>query len=105
LGLPADWLVIEDWLSETNLPAAAQTLTQLSTTSKDGPDTRVFTWDTYPSKEIPSAPETAINIELLKKLVEKNAGKLLEHELRRAYRTIDYLENGAPAHQKKVLKS
>jgi hypothetical protein len=69
-------------VTEANLAAAAQTTKQLSAPSKNGPDTRVFTWDTYPSKEIPSAPETAINIELLKKLVEKNAGKLLEHELR-----------------------
>jgi hypothetical protein len=42
---------------------------------------------------------------LLKELVERNVDKLLEHELKRPYRTIDYLENGAPAHQKKVLKS
>ncbi len=37
--------------------------------------------------------------------MKDNESKLLEQELKRAYRTIDYLENGAPAHQKRILKS
>jgi hypothetical protein len=89
LGLPADWPVIEDWLSEANLATAGQTIKQLSAPSKDGNGAREFTWDNYPSKGIPSAPETAINIGLLKELVKKNANNLLEQELKRAYRTID----------------
>jgi hypothetical protein len=105
LGLPADWRIIEDWLSASDLPTATKATAQSSAASKKSPENQVFSWDTYPSKGIPSAPETAINIELLEKLVEKNADKLLEQELRRAYRTIDYLKYGAPAHQKRALKS
>jgi hypothetical protein len=102
LGLPADWRIIEDWLSASDLPTAAKGTAQSSVENKKSQDSQLFSWDTYPSKKIPSAPETAINIELLEKLVEKNADKLLEQELRRAYRTIDYLKYGAPAHQKKA---
>jgi hypothetical protein len=53
LGLPADWLIIEDWLSEVDLATAGQTVKQCSAPSKDSTDARVFTWDAYPSKDIP----------------------------------------------------
>jgi hypothetical protein len=82
MGLPADWMIIEDWLSGAVLATPGPAKKQLSATNKDRIRTHEFTWDNYPSKGIPSVPETAINIELLKKLVKDNESKLLEQELR-----------------------
>jgi hypothetical protein len=62
-------------------------------------------WDTFPKKDIPAGPETRINIEKLKKMIDRNEEKLLDHEVRRARRAISYLEEGAPAHQLRRLKS
>jgi hypothetical protein len=105
MGLPADWVIIEDWLSGTDLTYPRPAVKGSITSNPDEVRIHELSWDDYPSKGIPSVLETAINIDLLKRLVEDNKGKLLAQELQRAYRTIDYLENGAPAHQKRILKS
>jgi hypothetical protein len=105
MGLPEDWNVIESWLSggnfnfpNTGAPEPVQHL-------KKNTGTTDFSWETFPRRGIPAKPETRINIELLREKVEKNKEKLLEQEVRRAYRAIDYLENGAPAHQLNRLRS
>jgi hypothetical protein len=105
MGLPDDWSVIENWLSGGNFNFPSCDVSKSVSALKENTSTDSFSWDTFPSKGIPAKPETRINIELLRKKVEKNEGKLLEQEVRRAYRAIDYLENGAPAHQLDRLKS
>jgi hypothetical protein len=98
MGLPGNWSVIENWLSGGNFDFPSSNVSRSASALKENTSTGSFSWDTFPSKGIPAKPETRINIELLRKKVEDNKEKLLEQEVRRAYRAIDYLENGAPAH-------
>jgi hypothetical protein len=106
MGLPAEWEIIESWLTNGALPKSRDTVSDSKTVANN-----VITgnsdvgWDTFPSKEIPSKPETRIDIKKLKILVDANEKSLLDHEVRRARRVIAYLEGGAPAHQLGQLKS
>jgi hypothetical protein len=56
-------------------------------------------WVAFPSKAIPKKPETEIDIDRLEQLISLHEGKLLDQEILRAKRTVDYLRNGAPALQ------
>jgi hypothetical protein len=62
-------------------------------------------WKGFPRKEIPRCPETRINIDRLEQLVSDNEHKLLQQEVLRARRAIEYLRNGAPALQMSRLSS
>jgi hypothetical protein len=62
-------------------------------------------WPKFPSKAIPKKPETRINIDRLEHLISLHESKLLDQELTRARRTVNYLRNGAPALQMSRLSS
>ncbi len=62
-------------------------------------------WADFPSKAIPKKPETRINIDRLEQLISLHEEKLLDQEISRARRTVDYLRNGAPALQMSKLGS
>ncbi len=62
-------------------------------------------WADFPSKAIPKKPETRVNIDRLEQLISLHEERLLDQEISRARRTVDYLRNGAPALQTSKLGS
>ncbi len=107
LGLPEDWSRIEKWvfgdILDLEVPLTVSTVPQ-----KDNLEKRTMQktdWRCFPRKDIPQCPETRINIDRLEQMVSENKHKLLEQEILRANRAIDYLRNVAPALQKGKLSS
>jgi hypothetical protein len=108
LGLPAEWAIIEGWLTDKTLPEPPSTVSNSKPEAKEKSSVTVknkVDWDTFPKKDIPAGPETRIDIKKLQNMVDENENNLLDHEVRRARRAISYLEEGAPAHQLRRLKS
>jgi hypothetical protein len=108
LGLPAEWGIVEDWLTNKTFAEPRSTVSDSKQEEKDkssGTANSAIDWEAFPKKEIPAGQETRINIEELKRIIDRNKENLLDHELRRAQRTISYLVEGAPAHQVRRLKS
>jgi hypothetical protein len=107
LGLPENWEFVENWLTGKSLPETRGTVDENNHKEKasTGNASSAVDWETFPKKNIPVNPETRINIEELKKIIERNKENLLDHELKRAQRAVAYLEEGAPAHQVRHLKS
>lgn len=106
LGLPTDWSRVERWCQPaparaTPMRAQQQSAPPVACQSAEKVPTD---WSSFPFKGIPCKPETRVNIDALEKLVLENGGKLLQKEVERAERTIDYLRNGAPSLQLKQLK-
>jgi hypothetical protein len=107
LGLPIDWARIQRWI----YPGAASTVPVMVGDTAHQPATQervpVFgtDWSKFPSKAIPKKPETRINIDRLEQLISLHESKLLDQEIARARRTVDYLRNGAPALQARRLGS
>ncbi len=62
-------------------------------------------WANFPSNPIPRKPETRIDVEALKKIIESCSPSLLKSEQKRARKCIEYLETGGPAFQKGPLGS
>ena len=62
-------------------------------------------WSEFPSRKLPVAPETRIDIDKLEELVDRYEADMLVQEVSRARRAISYLREGAPAFQKTALKS
>jgi hypothetical protein len=105
LGLPIDWNRVELWLY-------CKRIESLNITSSSGRRARKTVneeisvdWSTFGKREIPSEPETRIDIGKLEELVDRHESRLLENEVLRARRVIKYLKTGAPAHQKRSLGS
>jgi hypothetical protein len=107
LGLPTDWSRVESWCRPTpGGPIMVHTSTARAPQDTENVTRKVSAdWATFPFKEIPKVPETRVDIDALEKLVLTCESKLLKQEFERAKRAIDYLRNGAPAHQRDRLKS
>jgi hypothetical protein len=60
-------------------------------------------WLNFPQKDLPTVPETSINVEKLSEKVEFLKEKMTCHQYGRCKKAIDYLLNGAPAFQKSAL--
>jgi hypothetical protein len=60
-------------------------------------------WSKFPKREFPSKVHTDINIENLAKLLQERSPLLTTAERLRGARTLDFLTNGASAHQKSPL--
>jgi hypothetical protein len=56
-------------------------------------------WSSFPSRPLPTAAETGINIIELEKEIDKKKVRMISHQLERCLRTVDYLKNGAPSFQ------
>jgi hypothetical protein len=57
-------------------------------------------WDTFPANPLPSSPKSAISIQALSKILGARSPFLKISEIERAKRSILYLSEGAPSHQK-----
>jgi hypothetical protein len=109
LGLPSSWNRVEGWLYgrrqigfvNMELPTGKKlkwpSIPALDDYSK-APDDSF--WDQFPKKELPSIPETSINISRMEEMVCEFKSKMTIHEHERCMKAIDYLKNGAPAFQK-----
>jgi hypothetical protein len=99
LGLPSDWSRVSDWIcTDKVLPADCD-----AKVSKPKPEVlsqstfQRVDWSAFPRKGIPSRPETRVNVKRLEEIVAMHEHLLLEQEVARAKRALDYLRNGAPA--------
>ncbi len=81
LGLPAEWKIIEDWLTDKTLPELRGTVSDSKPRAEEkcsGTVNYKVDWDTFPKKDIPIGPETRINIEKLKNMIDRNEENLLD---------------------------
>ena len=111
IGLPEDWNRIESWIRfKTDLTVCEDPT--VSFVSK-WPDIPVLSnydsnaspdfWSKFPSKPWPSKPETNVDIDRLEAKVLLHKDKMTIHQLERSLKAVDYLRNGAPAHQSEIL--
>jgi hypothetical protein len=105
LGLPEDWNRVELWLHCKKIESLNITSKSKRKARKAVNEEISVDWSTFGKREIPSEPETRIDIGKLEELVDRLESRLLENEVLRARRVIKYLKTGAPAHQKRSLNS
>jgi hypothetical protein len=60
-------------------------------------------WEKFPKRQLPEGHETKIDVEQLDYRIESNKSKMTVHQYERSKKAVDYLRNGAPSFQKKVL--
>jgi hypothetical protein len=56
-------------------------------------------WSKFPQKSWPTKPETDVDVDKLEAKVLFHKDKMTVHQLERSLKAVDYLRNGAPAHQ------
>jgi hypothetical protein len=107
LGLPHDWKRVESWCRtpfQFNLPLVQKAP---KITKFDGidfsadPDPKF--WDNFPKRDLPDRPTTRVNVGRLEEMVKEAEATMTIHERDMAYRAIDIMKNGAPAHQIRPL--
>jgi hypothetical protein len=108
LGLPDDWATIQFWITGTSSAPATESpisnpkpklfpdIPVLSDYSKNPPETF---WVNFPFNPIPAQPETKIITANLEKIIENNKHLMLNSELNRAKKCMEYLSSGAPSFQ------
>jgi hypothetical protein len=117
LGLPRDWRQVMAWLSPPtsekmeqsekveNAKIFCKKFPEIPTLATYGLGASKEFWANFPSNPIPRKPETRIEVEALKKIIESCSPSLLKSEQKRAAKCIEYLETGGPAFQKGPLGS
>ncbi len=117
MGLPQDWHQVMAWLSpptsENTEPSErnekskrfCKKFPEIPTLSSYGLGATKEFWDSFPSNPLPSKPETRIDVNALKAIIETRSPSLLKSEQKRALKCIDYLETGGPAFQIRHLGS
>jgi hypothetical protein len=111
LGLPADWDIVEQWLHNDSLALLPACGTSEPKKCKwDLPILKDYSvaadssfWLKFPKRELPSSPETKINVSELEKKVIRLSDKMTCHQFARAKKAIDYLRHGAPSFQRGFL--
>jgi hypothetical protein len=111
-GLPADWSRIQDWLSfngRVEIPFENLSC-DFSLKWKDIPVLSNYDsipdesfWSNFPKRDLPTAPETKIDVEKFESKVESHREKLLPSQFERARKAVNFLRYGAPAFQKSFL--
>jgi hypothetical protein len=112
LGLPEDWLIIEDWLCGQNRNHT-WAIAPLEAKALKWPDIPLLNdysvpadadfWKKFPSRDLPKGPETKINVEHLREKVQKWKSSMTEHQFSRASKAVEYLSCGAPSFQSEDL--
>jgi hypothetical protein len=112
LGLPSNWLVVEEWLDST-CSSVISSDPVASSFSPKWPDIPVLCdynanpgiefWKHFPSRPLPVKPESAIDVDRLESMIEERKNKMTSHEYSRARKAVDFLRNGAPSHQSSRL--
>jgi hypothetical protein len=109
MGLPTDWSRVVNWIRTDNPPPdTREAATKPSHTKPVLVGKNIYQrvdWRAFPLKGIPPRPETRVNVQRLEEIVARHEHLLLEQEVKRAKRALDYLRNGAPALQLTKLKS
>jgi hypothetical protein len=109
MGLPADWSRVDNWIrTDPSPPGSREAAAKPSQEKPVSVDKNIYQrvdWRAFPRKSIPLRPETRVNAQRLEEIVDQHEHLLLEQEVKRARRTLDYLRNGAPALQLAKLKS
>jgi hypothetical protein len=107
LGLPDNWLRIQRWIYPGNADPVPATIgiSAPHTAAHATASVQNTDWSKFPHRDVPRKPETRINIDRLEQLISIHEDKLLEQELARARRAVNYLRHGAPALQMSKLSS
>ena len=103
LGLPYDWRVVENWCRKPftfGLPTETKPKkkTRFDHVDFHGSADPGF-WETFPSRELPEKPTTAINVVRFAELIHQARPKMTIHEWDGAKKSLDILSHGAPAYQ------
>jgi hypothetical protein len=112
MGIPENWSTVENWLNPEILPQhpgqeKMETYCRKNESipildSYSLPPNEKF-WDSFPKRELPTTPETKVNVGNLENLIIDNVSKLSKSEIKRAARLIYDLRYGADACQKSEL--
>ena len=106
------WTTVMFWLlstapvavpTEPTVKARPRLYPEIPILDKYGLQTPDNFWNHFPKNRIPLLPTTAINIAILEQIIEGNKHRLLPSELKRAYKSVNYLKHGGPAFQHKIL--
>jgi hypothetical protein len=103
LGIPADWDVVQNWLTGTD-PTPLPLPVEVTVPKKKCPeipvlDTYLFPapshfWDLFPTHPIPSEPETPISCENFKAIFEDRKKRFSRTQIHRAKTLMRELESG-----------
>jgi hypothetical protein len=106
------WLKVKNWLTFTG-PLSKPEPEEASKVKIKCPEIEVLDhydkdpgekfWSKFPKREYPSKIHTDINTTNLAKLLQERSPLLTTAERLRGARTLDFLTNGASAHQKSPL--
>ncbi len=110
-GIPQDWCVVEGWLDEVALalpqtggiqePSRKFDSLPILSNYRASPDDSF--WENFPKRDLPRKPSTRINSKNLIKLIEENKHDMSIAELKRAYKTVHDIKEGAEAYQMSEL--
>jgi hypothetical protein len=108
LGLPLSWSQIMFWIFSTTTLVSMAPVLQNSKSLKfpeipvlpkyGGCGSKEF-WGKFPHNELPKMPETRVDHEKLKSILDSKRTLLLKSEVKRAERCLDYLRDGGPSFQ------
>ena len=112
MGLPSSWSQVLGWIIFCGA-TVIQSVVECVPKPRKHTEIPIMTdykcirdkkfWDSFPSRPLPTKPETGICTRSLGKLLMENGEKMTVAEKERGKKAIDYLTNGAPSHQKKRL--
>ncbi len=72
MGLPEDWKEVELWLYCKRIESLSSATTFTKKAEKASEDGISVDWSAFKKKEIPSTPETRINVEKLEEMVKQH---------------------------------
>ena len=107
LGLPEDWIRINNWLHHKKTTVVPIVI--IKDIKLKNPEIPILAnyktnpipdfWETFPHKNLPNEPATKIDICKLEKLVEERKDIVTTFVWARARKSISYLRHGGPAFQ------
>jgi hypothetical protein len=111
LGLPLDWNRIDDWLysvpifsgKEVSKSVIVKKCAEIKKLKDYSSDPGQDFWQSFPSRPLPTSPDCKVNVKNLADFLNSKKSLLLNSEVERANRCINYLVMGAPAFQKGSL--
>ena len=113
LGLPKNWSHVDKWFTFSGpisvdyeyIPQKPSKWPKIPVLSDYSVPPAESFWDLFPKKELPSEPETSIDIVLLESKIQEHSHLMTSHQLDRSLKAVSYLRHGAPSFQLSELKA
>jgi hypothetical protein len=112
LGLPNSWEVVSQWLESEYVPKYPELL-PVPATEKKYPDIPKLNsyhgtapdgfWKKFPSKPVPKGVTAKVNADVMEEKIKRFGGKFTSHQIKRGYKLVQDLRNGADAYQCRPL--